>query len=45
MEKAKTSEKIESRTIFAGDDTCLLKKIRMTLAVVDEVISAPARRR
>ena len=45
MEKAKTSGKVETRTIFAGDDTGLLKKIKLTLAVVDEVISAPVKRR
>ena len=47
MEKSENikSKDLDYRTIFVGDDTGLLKKVKFTMRVEQDIISAPGKKR
>ena len=47
MEKSsnKSQQSIDHRMIFVGDDTGLLKKLKMNLRIEQDVVSAPGRKK
>lgn len=46
MEKKSQSNPLpDSRLIFVGDDTGLLKKLKMTMSIEDDIISMPSKKK
>ena len=39
-EEGETNSKNEARTIFIGDDTGLLKKVKMSMKIEEDIIAA-----